>query len=46
MGDNRANSYDSRYWGVLPREDIIGEPVLRLWPLSKIGILPGDDTNK
>ena len=44
MGDNRANSYDSRYWGVLPREDIIGEPILRLWPISEIGILPGDDT--
>jgi len=44
MGDNRANSYDSRYWGILPREDIIGEPVLRLFPLSKIGILPGDDS--
>ena len=44
MGDNRANSYDSRYWGVLPREDIIGEPILRLWPISKIGVLPGDDT--
>lgn len=43
MGDNRANSYDSRYWGVLPREDIIGEPILRLWPISKIEILPGDD---
>jgi signal peptidase I len=44
MGDNRANSYDSRYWGVLPRQDIIGEPILRLWPINKIGILPGDDT--
>ncbi len=43
MGDNRANSYDSRYWGVLPREDIIGEPVLRLWPITKIGITPGND---
>jgi signal peptidase I len=44
MGDNRSNSYDSRYWGVLPRADIIGEPILRLWPITKIGILPGDDT--
>ena len=41
MGDNRAGSYDSRYWGPLPASDIIGHPVLRLLPISKIGISPG-----
>lgn len=41
MGDNRSNSSDSRYWGPLPKDKIVGRPILRLTPISKIGIWPG-----
>lgn len=39
MGDNRANSCDSRYWGTVPRSDIIGKVFLRVWPPSRIGFI-------
>lgn len=42
MGDNRFGSADSRYWGPMPTKDIIGRPILRVWPLS---IWPGDKTS-
>jgi signal peptidase I len=37
LGDNRNNSYDSHYWGFVPREKIIGRAVVRFWPLNRMG---------
>lgn len=41
MGDNRAESSDSRSWGPLPRQDIVGRALVRLFPLNLISLFPG-----
>ncbi|PIT90882.1 signal peptidase I [Candidatus Kaiserbacteria bacterium CG10_big_fil_rev_8_21_14_0_10_49_17] len=45
LGDNRAASSDSRVWGPLNEQYLIGRSFLRLIPLTHIGILPGDYRN-
>jgi|SRR3990167_7324835 len=44
MGDNRKASADSRTWGTLPRNNITGRALLRLYPFTSIGVNPGDAT--
>jgi len=34
LGDNRDRSLDSRYWGFVPRENIIGRPLLIYWSVA------------
>ncbi len=42
MGDNRSNSFDSRYWGLVPEGNLIGRPLLVYWSF----MTPEDDVNK
>lgn len=41
MGDNRAGSFDSRAWGPVPRDNMIGRALVRLFPFTTIDVLPG-----
>jgi len=40
-GDNHEESFDSRFWGALPEENIKGRALIRLWPISSLEFLPG-----
>lgn len=39
LGDNREDSMDSRDFGLISKEDIIGKVSIRIWPLNKIKIV-------
>lgn len=40
IGDNRQFSSDTREWGLLPKEKIIGKVLIRYWPEASVGIYP------
>jgi signal peptidase I len=43
-GDNRPHSLDSREFGTIPKEDIIGKALFRYWPLDRAGLIKRPET--
>jgi signal peptidase I len=39
LGDNSASSKDSRYWGFVPKKNILGKAILIYWPLNRIRMI-------
>jgi signal peptidase I len=43
LGDNRNNSYDSKNWGALEMDAVVGKAVFIYWPLGDFGLIPHYD---
>ena len=39
LGDNRSQSADSRYWGFVPEENLLGKALFTFWPLNRMRVI-------
>lgn len=42
MGDNSAHSFDGRYFGFVPKKNVVGGPLLIFWPINRFGAVNKD----